>query len=616
MAFPTLAAWWSPTTNPFATPTWTQMLDSAGNNALRGYQVKRGKQKWLDRVQAATATLVLRNRDGIFTPWNTGGANYPNVAPIKRVQIRATYGGTTYNRFTGFLNTLQPTWVNNEGESSFQAYDLFGLLALAYSSAPYPATVLADGPIAYYRFQEPTLDGALAIDSSGNAANGSYSLAGLSGGGTAPVQDTTAKVATFDGVAGSMTTAPFAFGTSDLSIEFWYQFSTTNAQVLVVFATPSVAPGNRLNIVETGRAGTGLPDLLFGSAFGWNGTNIQDGNWHHVVATRQGTTIQCYVDGAAGHAGSATPANLGTCPVTLGGDPPALWTPGNYAELAVYNYALTPTQVAKHFTAAAGWLGMASGTRITTVAALAGVLAGDLNIDAGQSTLATADDLAGTPVLEHFLGVGETENGLLFVNAAGQLRFIARQSLQVNPLNVSQGTFGDASNGSEIPYDQRGLTISLDDIDIVNSYDVTRKNGGTFSVVASAATIAPYGPARKQKISILAATDAESQYAGQWDLLQSQAPLPRIEGMVMTGHDANFAAILARELGDLVTVNARLPGSTLLSQSARVLGMSETADASKRTFQATWQLWPRETQAMLLNDATWGTLNGPGVLGY
>src|SRR5262245_61963391 len=43
---------------------------------------------------------------------------------------------------------------------------------LARGAASYPATVLADGPVAYYRMEE--LSGTTATDSSGNSRDGSY----------------------------------------------------------------------------------------------------------------------------------------------------------------------------------------------------------------------------------------------------------------------------------------------------------------------------------------------------------------------------------------------------------------------------------------------------------
>lgn len=615
MSFPVFTAWWSPTTNPFAAPVWTQMVDSAGNNALRSYSVKRGKQKWLDRINAGTATITLRNRDGTFTPGNTTGINYPNVAPIKRVQIRATYNSTTYNRFTGWINTLGLTWNRDDSEITFQAYDIFGLLALCYCPAPYPVAVLADSPTAYYRMQEPTVGGgALAIDLSGNANHATYSATGVSSG-SAAVGDTTAKSATFDGSLGQVTAPIVLSGTGAFSIELWMNgtaFGSIGNDTLV---------GDHQDDYDITVISGAIQFFVWGVGIAQANVNVADGKWHHIVATYDGTTARVYVDGTVG---ATTASGTGisrqswpaTFPSSLGLGPPPLW-PGALAEVAFYvGSALSAARVTAHFQAAAAWLGMVSGTRISTVAGLVGVLAGDLNIDAGQSTLAKADDLPTTPALEHFLSVGASENGLVFANLAGQLRFIARQSLQVSPFSAPQATFGDKSDGSEIPYDLNGLMVPTDDIDIVNAYEITRKDGGTFAIQAAAATIALYGPPRKQKLTTLVATDTEAQASMQWDLTQSQTPAPRVESMTMTGHDANFAAIFARDLADLVTVNARPPGSSLLSQQVRVLGMSESVDATKRSFKAVWNLWPREPQVILLGDATWGTLNGPGVLGY
>ncbi len=93
--------------DPFTdAPTWTDVSHYAYE-----IHIQRGRQHELGRIEAGTAIVMLRNATGVFWPGNTGGAYYGYILPGKRLNIRATYGGTTYDLFTGFIESWQPQWV-------------------------------------------------------------------------------------------------------------------------------------------------------------------------------------------------------------------------------------------------------------------------------------------------------------------------------------------------------------------------------------------------------------------------------------------------------------------------------------------------------------------------
>ena len=608
MSFPQLIFEWSPTTNPLDTPTWVEMNDAQGFDVLRSYSIKRGRKKWLDTPQAGTATVRLRNRDGSLT---FGSAN-PNVQPIKRCRIRLVYNSTSYTRFTGFFNQMALSWNRDESEVTAQLYDGLALLALGRLKAPYPLTVIADGPIAYWRFAESS--GALtAADSSGNGVNGTYSGTGVTFGvSPGAVVDAADKAITFDGASGYVS-APFNIPLNQsFSLEFLFKLSGAGVQYFLStggFGPQVFSPGN--GAVTFSGLGT---DSKSGSYL--------DGKWHHVICTATALgggnySNQIYVDGVGGPGGGGAPGGMNS---TLwmgcyGGINDFLG--GSMDEVAVYNYALSPTQATIHYNAVSGWLGMASGTRISTVAGLIGWNAADEYIDAGVSLLANASDLGGQAPLQHFQQVAATEGGLLFIGQDGRLRFIDRHSLQTSPYNVSMATFGDGG-GAEISYDNKGLAPLVDDVDIWNVVQVTRKDGGVLSARASQAQIDLYGPAREKDLTSIASSDLEAQDQAFWELIQDQGAQQRMQQMNITGYDANFAVILGRELGDLITVKGSPPntGGGRISQDVRILGMSESAEAKARKFQATWSLWPKEPQAWILGDATWGVLGSTTVAGF
>jgi len=92
---------------PFAdTPSWEDVSSSVVSVAI-----KRGRQHELGRMEAGTATVVLMNTSGDFWPDNTGGSYYPNVKPLKRINIRVTYDEATYDLYTGFIEDWAPDFI-------------------------------------------------------------------------------------------------------------------------------------------------------------------------------------------------------------------------------------------------------------------------------------------------------------------------------------------------------------------------------------------------------------------------------------------------------------------------------------------------------------------------
>ena len=221
----------------------------------------------------------------------------------------------------------------------------------------YSQVVLADSPLAYWRLGEGS--GTLADDLVGSQ-NGTYvntptlGVAGASGDGNtavrlAPPDDEYVNVS-------SLHAAP-----SNLSIELWVN-SNGNPNSGVGLAGWWDADDNRAQIywpsttelrigIQNG-PGTTSPLIVTGL------TALANANWHHVVATQDGTSTRLYVDG-----------------VLVGGPLARTWTGstftdnfrvGQYAgtsgsaanasvdEVAVYNRALTAAEVAEHYAARNG----------------------------------------------------------------------------------------------------------------------------------------------------------------------------------------------------------------------------------------------------------------------
>jgi hypothetical protein len=102
---------------------------------LRGFKITRGRASNLVNFQTGTALIQLDNSDNRFSPNQTthffdSTAGRTKVQPLKRVRIKASYSGTTYILFVGFVESF-PVKYGLQGSDSvvnIRAGDLFKLL--------------------------------------------------------------------------------------------------------------------------------------------------------------------------------------------------------------------------------------------------------------------------------------------------------------------------------------------------------------------------------------------------------------------------------------------------------------------------------------------------------
>lgn len=77
---------------------------------VRDVTIRRGRQRPVDRFTAGTATVVLSNTDARFDPRNLTGpyatGSISGIVPMRPIRISATWQGTTYRLFTGFIDSL------------------------------------------------------------------------------------------------------------------------------------------------------------------------------------------------------------------------------------------------------------------------------------------------------------------------------------------------------------------------------------------------------------------------------------------------------------------------------------------------------------------------------
>ena len=94
-------------------------------------QTFRGRNPLADQFQTGTLTMRIVDMNGDFNPQNTNSPYYGYLNPMRKVSISATYLGTTYPIFAGFIlsyNTITPKNVGEVVYTTITAVDGLQLL--------------------------------------------------------------------------------------------------------------------------------------------------------------------------------------------------------------------------------------------------------------------------------------------------------------------------------------------------------------------------------------------------------------------------------------------------------------------------------------------------------
>jgi len=239
----------------------------------------------------------------------------------------------------------------------------------AAAGSAYAAAVLADSPLAYYRFEDLDTVGVnkKAADSSGNLNDGTYSTVsgceaalmadGVDGSYALHLQgDAACSIVTNDISAGN--DMPF-------TIEAWVRVD--NAVGNVIGTPPDGGAGAWLNgasslfVANSGYAfAADVDDLIFTSS--WvptvtGSTTLASAGLTHVAVTYDGTsTLKLWANGQSVQTGTANVgSNLLSGNMTIGavGGGGGWLAPfhGVVDELALYSHALTQAELANHYNA-------------------------------------------------------------------------------------------------------------------------------------------------------------------------------------------------------------------------------------------------------------------------
>jgi RHS repeat-associated protein len=311
------------------------------------------------RPAAPTSVTAIAGANQAIVSWTAP------VGSVTGYQVTAILGNVAENSMmVGAVTTATVSGLNVGSAYTFQVQALnnFGsgpagtspLTTITAGSNPaYAATVLADGPVAYYRLDDSS--GTAAADSSGGGQTGGYSgtYTLAQAGGLLNDGDKAVALSNSNGLV----TAPDAFmptGNNARTIEAWVKTTSTSTQGVAGYGANSTRALFDLRLSATNQVGvvSGSDDHYFTAGY-----SITNGVWHQVAATYDGTTLIVYVDGQS--IGQTTFAgSLGTqsngSGLVIGRDSwaSADWLTGNVDDVSVYAKTLTSSQIANHWAAA------------------------------------------------------------------------------------------------------------------------------------------------------------------------------------------------------------------------------------------------------------------------
>lgn len=249
-------------------------------------------------------------------------------------------------RGADLLDAEGQAWVGFTGEKRTSSSERYEILSWAFR--PFDWSSEAPGqPSGHWPLDDGT--GPQATDVSGGGHDGSLVPSGLPG----PLwsQGRVAGALRFNGVDQfvSFGTGPALSGTTDFSIAAWIRTSTSTEGVVLQQRNGGYDGEYRLSVQSDGR----LRFLVFGGGdyqFEFDSDRVvNDGEWHHVAAVRDGSEGRLYIDGipAGAESGPVRPLDP-TLEVAMGADirDGNAYFEGYLDDVRLYASALSPSQVA------------------------------------------------------------------------------------------------------------------------------------------------------------------------------------------------------------------------------------------------------------------------------
>jgi hypothetical protein len=343
------------------------------------------------------------------------------------------------------------------------------------------------------------------------------------------------------------------------------------------------------------------------------------------------TVLTLYVDGVSAGTTTVTTASLGgmlLSPATgliVGAEvgPPifASIPPGVVSEVAVWNRALTATEVAALWTAGGlGNEGELSGARLSRF--FDAYYVGDTNFSTGRSVLSASSASETSSLLDQVTRITQTELGVFWPAPNGNPTFEGRDDRFLRL--TSTYTFGEDSAGGEYPY-QDDIEFDTDPTFIFNDVRVNRTGGLSRRVFDDASILRYVQRGTTLDMDLLYDTVADD--AANWILYTNKDGHRRI-AVITFNPAANptlWPMVLSVEIGNRVTAKRRQPAANAgagitISYAFFVDRVSHSFDNEAAEWTTELLLSPAGAsggypQPWILDDATYSVLGTTTILG-
>jgi hypothetical protein len=248
----------------------------------------------------------------------------------------------------------------------------------------------------------------------------------------------------------------------------------------------------------------------------------------------------------------------------------------------------------------------ATGARINTVLDLPEInYQGARSIDTGSSTLGAFAISQDTNCLNYLQLINTSEQGYLFISAAGTLTFKGRSSV-LNP--VAGATFN--TDGTGLPY--QTLVNQYGD-ELLYNYIVTQSPAGAVQTTSNATSIALYQAQQYALTDLLNSTTTEVAALGSYLLGKYQNPVLRFTGLstqMAALSTANQNIALALDLTSICTVVKNFVTGTPATETQTLIvsGVSHNITPDSHIISFTFESTDGN-QYLSLDNAIFGTLN-------
>ena len=599
----------TPTYNP-AVPLsgWTDITSS-----VRSMTIDRGRGGDWDTF-SGSANVVLNNRARLYDPFYTSGTYYGKLLPRRQIKIEATYGGSTYSVFRGFIDGWPPSWTDAGGDSTvtLSCYDAMTLLAQVQLPADWSRSyILGTSPRHYYPCDDPIIQFQTGtITDYGNVGkNLTYQTIAVPG---SQLADGLANYS----LAGATSTATGNIATNDPGVPGVTAFTSNQNFTVAFWVIPDSGPsgivggqcgnfGWNVNFVSgkfTLAVASYADQFVYSYTTTTNQLNVSES--YHFAFTWDATpkTAVIYVNGVNVTGTKTSTSTLIVFP-----------TDGDY--LNVYQGPIQQIVIYAGATASQGQIqniikySQASFYE-TTAARVSRIIAEtpfSTSLVSANGTQYIAEITDNAPYAGPELQItANTEGGPLYVSKTGTLTQTATytQFTQTKSFNT-QATYG--SGGLGLGQD---VALQYDGDSMRNVINVNMTGGGVTKVTGSVSTNV-YGQAT-QSWDAYMPTISQSSLVGNILVGLGQYVFARFEDFeVVISPSANWASTLGLELLERIDVNVAPPTGNVISQSLQLNRIRHEVQPG---------LW----QTYLNGSDRWGSafrldaslLDGPDVLLY